>query len=511
MPVWGSVSRFGSYGEYYKKYVNVDQKDKSIHHAFLVSLEEWIRQHNSAPHKTRPLCCIHFLFFLVPNGSNTKYLYNIFFRECFQDFEYIVVRLLDKKAVTSAKTKVETKTKVGMKIKAPPKEFILVENWDEAKFALIQDEKIADMFIDGVKKKGVVRMKGLKGHYELQEYEDQALEETTEEHDSKQHLFGNEALENKRTALRVVFQEAANERNAVALDKVQETSVDDILKLLKTLPQSSGASAASGSDGAGQEEEQDATVAPTAAEADPSEEEEEDDALPTQRLGLALGKKQPPKPKAAAKPKAVAAPVGLTLNPNPNPNQCELFAGSAEETRSNSTFALDGRGQRFKETLNKILGENEEKLLEQVRFEDDDLASAEAKKNSNAKTRAFNGILTSLSNLEKRIAKSPNKGAFEEEVRRFSGLTARVQALQKFNAELIKPTPDPTEIVSALEEIEQFPERFAVILGKATRQKLLDTKLNQCMTYRDFAAYADCLCHKSPWVAQLVSSDLKFF
>ena len=299
MPVWGSVSRFGSYGEYYKKYVNVDQKDKSIHHAFLVSLEEWIRQHNSAPHKTRPLCCIHFLFFLVPNGSNTKYLYNMFFRECFQDFEYIVVRLLDKKAVTSAKTKLETKTKVGMKIKAPPKEFILVENWDEAKYGPIQDEKITDMLIDGVKKKGVVRMKGLKGHYELQEYEDQALEETTEEHDSKQRLFGNEALENKRTAL----QEAANERNAVALDKVQETSVDDILKLLKTLPQSSGASAASGSDGAGQEEEQDTTVAPTAAEADPSEEEEEDDALPTQRLGLALGKKQPPKTKSSCKAK----------------------------------------------------------------------------------------------------------------------------------------------------------------------------------------------------------------
>lgn len=422
---------------------------------------------------------------------------------------YIVVRLLDKKAVTSAKTKLETKTKVGMKIKAPPKEFILVENWDEAKYGPIQDEKITDMLIDGVKKKGVVRMKGLKGHYELQEYEDQALEETTEEHDSKQHLFGNEALENKRTALRGVFQEAANERNAVALDKVQETSVDDVLKLLKTLPQSTGASAASGSDGARKEEEQDTTVAATTAEADPSEEEEEDEALPTQRLGLALGKKQPPKPKAAAKAKVVAAPVGSTLNPNPN--QCESVAGTAEETRSNSTFALDGRGQRFKETLNKILSENDQKLLDQISFEDEDLTSTEAKKNSNAKARAYNGILTSLSNLEKRIAKSPNKGAFEEEVLRFSNLTASVHALQKFNAELMKPTPDPTEIAAALEEIEQFPDRFAVRLGKATRQKLLDTKLNQCMTYRDFASYANCLCHKSAWVAQLVSSDLKFF
>ena len=413
-------------------------------------------------------------------------------------------RLLDKKAVTSTKTKLETKTKVGMKIKAPPKEFILVENWDEAKYGPIQDEKITDMMIDGVKKKGVVRMKGLKGHYELQEYEDQALEETTEEHDSKQQLFGNEALDNKRTALRGVFQEAAHERNAVALDKVQETSVDDVLKLLKTLPQSSGASSASASDG--QEEEQDTKVAPSlTTEPDPSEEEEEDETLPTHRLGLALGKKLPPKPKPVAKAKAAAAPVGATLNPN----QC-LGAdppGSVEETRSNSTFALDGRGQRFKETLNKILSENEDKLLEHLRFEDTDLASSEAKKNSNTKTKAMNGILTSLSNLEKRIAKSPNKGAFEEEVHRFSALTARVQALQKFNAELMKPTPDPTDIAAALEEMEQFPERYAVAIGKATRQKLLDTKLNQCMTYRDFAAYADCLRKNSAWVAQLVSSD----
>ena len=69
MPVQGSIRRYGSYGEYYKKFVNVEQTDKSVHHKFLLSLEEWIKQHKSDPNRTRSLFCIQsFLtFWLSPN------------------------------------------------------------------------------------------------------------------------------------------------------------------------------------------------------------------------------------------------------------------------------------------------------------------------------------------------------------------------------------------------------------------------------------------------------------
>ena len=62
MPVQGSIRRYGSYGEYYKKFVNVEQTDKSVHHKFLLSLEEWIKQHNSDPNRTRSLFCIQSFF-----------------------------------------------------------------------------------------------------------------------------------------------------------------------------------------------------------------------------------------------------------------------------------------------------------------------------------------------------------------------------------------------------------------------------------------------------------------
>ena len=62
MLVRGSNRRYGSYGEYYKRFVNVEQKDKSIHHKFLLSLEEWIKQHNSDPNRTRSLCSIQSFF-----------------------------------------------------------------------------------------------------------------------------------------------------------------------------------------------------------------------------------------------------------------------------------------------------------------------------------------------------------------------------------------------------------------------------------------------------------------
>ena len=186
------------------------------------------------------------------------------------------------------------------------------------------------------------RRVGEDGHFDVEDYDESSMVETTVQHDSRDAPaeLAREGNKNAKETFQQVFRDAQSECDKAASSRVApETSVDDVLKLLQTfqggtaLQQQAPAAAASQPQEEKKREEEE--------EEDQSEAESEDNSAAAQ-FGQALGKKPAAKPapkKEAKTPAKTAAPAGTG------------------EASTPATFALDGRGQRFKDNLQRIASE----------------------------------------------------------------------------------------------------------------------------------------------------------
>lgn len=175
--------------------------------------------------------------------------------------------------------------------------------------------------------------------------------------------------------------DAQSERDSVAVASANnpDNALQQVLSILKSGPSASSSAVPAGDEPLAQSEQK--TSAPTGPGDLSDEESSDDDGLSfARRLADASGKKAVPKQTAKAKaaPKAqqrasVSSPALLpstARQPTPKPvmageGKVLAQAETAEEKENNgkneaackSTFLLDGRGNRTKETLNKHLKE----------------------------------------------------------------------------------------------------------------------------------------------------------
>ena len=107
----GYDSKCGTVKEYNKKVLSGSQGN---HGAFMSSLQQWIQGHNDNPD---------------------------------------AVRLRDKASICHVDSVLETTDAMGSRLLAPKREFILVENWDEAKYGKLSEQVVLERDVFGTMKK----------------------------------------------------------------------------------------------------------------------------------------------------------------------------------------------------------------------------------------------------------------------------------------------------------------------------------------------------------------------
>ena len=120
----------------------------------------------------------------------------------------------------------------GARLKGPKKQFVLTSHWNEEKHGKWDPSKETEIEIGGVKKKGVYRLVGEEGVYDLEEYEDTALQEQVLEHGFDENVFSDQGFNKKKEVLQNALASAAKNKDALAV-RGPEISVEGLLKLVQ--------------------------------------------------------------------------------------------------------------------------------------------------------------------------------------------------------------------------------------------------------------------------------------
>lgn len=369
--------------------------------------------------------------------------------------------------------------------------------------------------INGKTLRGVFKMKGKKGRYDVRNFESRGAKLETEEHSKRdaKGMFGEQALANKRGAIQAAFDETHQERVSKAVEAVPKSlDSEAIMSMLQSAGLGANASAASGLATAAQKEAQDGS-----GESDPEVEDEssssqsEDEGKAQARVQSLAGKKQQAKAKAQAKPapKASAAKTGGVTRPAtsmpqaaPAPSQSPQAAVSSQPAKKGSfedgpadspkMLNLDGRGMRLKDSLKKELMELKLKFEGLTGFGDD--YNFLDKKAHAARHRSLTGVANSIQNSLRRVENSPNKNSFEAEIEGFESLKSLVQTAVEMNAALASSTTGPKIIEDAYDTLK---EAGLVRVGSCFLFKLLETKLNEKILFKNLAEYVGVLAEDS--------------
>ena len=368
--------------------------------------------------------------------------------------------------------------------------------------------------INGKTIKGIYKMKGKKGRYDVRNFESRGAQMETEEHSKRdaKGMFGDQALANKREAIQAAFDESHQERVSKAVEAVPK-SLDSkgILSILQSAGLGANTSAASGLATAAQKEAQDGS-----GESDPEVDDEssssqsEDEGNAQARVQSLAGKKQAkaktqvkPAPKAStAKTGGVTRPATSVPQVAPAPSQSPQAAVSSQATKkgnsddgpaaSAKTLNLDGRGMRLRDSLKKELTELKLKFEGLTGFGDD--YNFLDKKEHAARHRSLTGVANSIQNSLRRVENSPNKSSFEAEIEGFESLKSLVQTAVEMNAALASSTTGPKVIEDAYDTLK---EAGLVQVGSCFLFKLLETKLNEKILFKNLADYVGVLAEDS--------------
>eukprot|EP00435_Cladocopium_sp_Y103_P049288 s1908_g14.t2 len=141
-------------------------------------------------------------------------------------------RLQSKKALMEARKTLNVARNLGGRFIAPKKKFVEKDNWNEAEHGTFDPTKVVSEYIFGKEVQGCWILKGKRGEYDFEEYQDTALQENEQVHNSADAPFSEEALGRKRKAMMEEFTESSRARDKASV-KGQELSMEALLAAIQ--------------------------------------------------------------------------------------------------------------------------------------------------------------------------------------------------------------------------------------------------------------------------------------
>ncbi|CAE7538291.1 unnamed protein product, partial [Symbiodinium sp. CCMP2592] len=444
----------------------------------------------------------------------------------------------DLKTASTLKTVKDT----GVRFEGPLMQFIDITQWDAKEDGVLDETKIVEeagflsQEINGETVKGIYKMRGRRGCYDVRNFDTKKARTETEEHSKKDSkaMFADQALANKKVAIQAAFTETHQERVSKAVEAAPTSyDAEGILALLQSSVLGGNATAASGlAKPADNDQKESDGSDESNAELDESSSESDDEGKAQERLQSLAGKK-----KAKAKSQPKAAPKASTAKAGPTRSTVSVSLPPVEKTQSQQpskasapsqpakkpssddfgavaspakTLNLDGRGMRLKDSLKKELAELKLKFEGQLGFGND--YNFLDKKEHAARQRSLTGVSNSVQNSMRRIENSPNKVSFESEIEGFESLRSLVQHALDLNTALASTTGGP----KAIEDLyECLKENGLIRVGSCFWFKLLECKLNEKILFKNLSDYVGVLCEDSKEVCALndlgVSDNVREF
>lgn len=464
--------------EDYFNWVSV-RKNQAEHVSFLNARKDWIKQHNEG-------------------GPDCK-------------------RLQSKKSLLEAKKTLNVVRNVGGRFIAPKKKFVDKDNWNEKEHGVLDPNKVVTEHIFGKEIQGCWILKGKKGEYDFEEYQDTALQEKEQLHNSADAPFSEEALGRKRKAMMDEFVESSTTRDKASVEG-QELSMQGLLAAIQM-----GHDPSSGSTG-----EAVSTVSASGeVQSHEAEEEstsdcasEEEEARPS--LSFAP---RPPKAKAhgkpAAKPQAkgstqpskapsssvvpVPAPSApaakKTTKTEPAPSKVPSKgtkalqqSGSDQSLESAATLLADGRAQRALKNLQESVAKWKSQLAD-IRVDDappapDAQAQTKFKQACIDRANVAKALARQARDYGKRMDKSSNKDNFLgelEELQKVEFAAVAVQALFQIAG---AQNSAPTAVVKAFEDASEHVDLLGCnALGAGFQLKYAFAKAGSHCLYQEYEKY----------------------
>ena len=110
--------------------------------------------------------------------------------------------------------------------------WIYKDNWNEKEHGVLDPNKVVTEHIFGKEIQGCWILKGKKGEYDFEEYQDTALQEKEQLHNSADAPFSEEALGRKRKAMMDEFVESSTTRDKASVEG-QELSMQGLLAAIQ--------------------------------------------------------------------------------------------------------------------------------------------------------------------------------------------------------------------------------------------------------------------------------------
>ena len=444
--------------EYYK---HVSQKShQQDHRGFLNSRKEWIRQHNQA-------------------GPERK-------------------RLLSKTELMEAQKKLDLVKTTGGKFVAPKKQFVQPDAWNPKIHGGEYDptkEVTENLF--GKEVRGVWVLKGPKGVYDYEEFQEAAVKETENVHDSRDAPFSEEGLARKKKHALEQFAQGSQAREKVALETPgAELSLQGILE---TLQLGTASSASSGLDKAigqvdGAKEED---ISESSASNASDEEPEEDNLFGPckKKVGALTAVKAACKPAAKAQARA-GQPAKVTGEAKERPTQetkaepKRRRSDAKEDTATGGTFLADGRAQRALRNLQEKVSELQGKLasvaLDDKPPEPDAHSQAAWKQSCAERVANVKTIGRQAREYIKRMDKSANKEFFEQGLGELQQVEDTCAAMQSLLSLVSATGSSPEAVVKAYEEVKASSTKA---VGTCFQLKYALAKASQSCLYSEYEKF----------------------
>lgn len=440
------------------------------HRGFLSARKEWIKQHNQG-------------------GPERK-------------------RLLSKQELLESRKQLNLKKTTGGKFIAPKRQFVASDAWDASIHGEYDPSKEVTETLFGKEVKGMWTLKGRRGVFDFEEYQDAAVEEQENIHDSRDAPFSEQGLARKKKAVMDHFSQGAQARDKVAVaSSGAELSLDSLVATLQqggfmqqaaTTP----ATAASvtdpvgGKDGSSSEDSSDG-----------DSEEDKEDAAET-FFGPTKKKNPTQVPKAApAKGKKAVTPTAVQ-NPPPQKNKAtesrrvSTTSKKSEQTKvpqrqdtqdsASSTLLADGRAQRALRNLKDKLAELQGKLanvaLDDKPPQPDAHSQAAWKQSCVERSNEAKVLGRQAKEYIKRMDKSANKEFFEQDVASLQDLERACTAVQALFTSMSQSTSSPDCVVQAFQDTQECLDMLSVeSLGTCFQLKYALAKASQSCLYSDYA------------------------
>ena len=432
-------------------------------------------------------------------------------------------RLQSKKALMEAKKTLNVVRNTGGRFVAPKKKFVEKDNWNEAEHGKFDPTKVVSEYIFGKEVQGCWILKGRKGEYDFEEYQDTALQETEQVHNSADAPFSEEALGRKRKAMMEEFTESSSARDKASVEG-QEMSMEALLAAIQA-----GQSAASKpgvvseavSQVSASGEVQSHEASEDSGDASASEEEESRPSLSfAPRPAKAKAQAKPAaKPQAKAlsssmPPPAQRAPAAKKAKTEPATSKAAppLRESSSDQSLdSAATLLADGRAQRALKNLQESVAKWKSELAS-IRVDDapplpDAQSQAKFKQSCAERAVVAKALARQAREYGKRMEKSSNKESFSDDLLELQKLEFAAVAVQALFQIASAQTAAPTALVKAFEDAAEYVALLGCdALGAGFQLKYAFAKAGSNCLYQEYGKYCAAFLGSSDLMSGLAKS-----